>query len=70
MALKFITLIRPSGTFIELQNTKEMKAYAKANGWKIKKDQPTPELTGDEDGNSGPSSESDTSGDTSTGDGS
>jgi len=70
MALKMITFIRPSGSTIELQNTKNMRAFAKAHDFKIKKDQPTPELNGDENGDSGPSSESDSSGDTGTGDGS
>jgi len=62
--LKMITFLRPSGTTIELQNTKNMKAFAKANGFKIKKDQPKPDdlLSGDENGESGPSGESDTSG--------
>ncbi len=64
MALKFITFLRPlSGTTIELANTKEMKAFAKANGWKIKKEQPKVEIDNDDSGASG---ESDRSGDLGT----
>ena len=64
MTLKFITCIRPSGSLIEIANTKELRAYAKANGWKIKREQPK---IGGEDGDGSASSEGDTPEDTGTG---
>ncbi len=66
MALKTITFLRPSGSTIELQNTKEMRKFAKDNKWKIKKEQP--QLTGEDNGDSSASGEGDTSGDTGTSD--
>jgi hypothetical protein len=55
-----ITWIRPSGTEIQTANTKEMKAFAKANKWKKKTE---PDLSiGDDNGNSEPSSESNSPG--------
>ena len=70
--LKSLTFMRPSGSLITLANTKEMKAFAKAQGFKIKKEQPSENTTeqlntGDDNGNSGPSGEGNTSGDSGTG---
>ena len=63
------TWIRPSGSEIELADTAEMLVFADEQGWTEKPKQPDL-LSGDNDGDSGPSSESDTSGDTGSGDGS
>lgn len=63
-----ITFVRPSGSFIEVENTKELRAKAKELDWKIKKEQKqTDLLSGDDDGNSGPGSEGDTSGNSGAG---
>lgn len=64
--LKMITFVRPSGSLIELQNTKNMKAFAKANGFKIKKEQPDL-LNGGENGESSTGNTGDSSRDTSSG---
>ena len=69
-----VTWMRPSGTEIETENTKEIRKFAKDNGWKKKKvDSVEPLndlLSGADNGESGSSSESDTSGNSSSGDGS
>ena len=77
--MAIITWIKPSGAEIEASNSAETRALAKQLGWKKKKTaaplkEPTQVvddlLTGADNGDSGPSSESDTSGDISSGDGS
>jgi len=62
--------IRPSGTEIELSDTKEMRAFAKAQGWKKapKLIEPDPIEGNDNGDNSGPDGESDLTGDSGSGD--
>ena len=43
--MKTVVWLRPSGTTIELEDTKNFKKLAKDNGWKKKVTTPTPTPT-------------------------